>query len=81
MRHERRLVDPHGSAQYIPQSSVIVRNFRIWRNWTQAIAADWYGVTERTWRRWEQDGAPKPVLKRIEQYAKRTGGDALRWLV
>jgi len=76
VRHERRLVpvDPINRAWVIPH------NFRLLRNWTQEIAADWYGVSVRTWRRWETHGAPTHALKRIEQYAKRTGGDALRWL-
>ena len=35
--------------------------------WTQAFAARWYGVSERTWRRWERGELPVPqhVSERI----------------
>lgn len=49
-----------------------LRKFRAIRNFTQAQAAAWYGVSERTWRRWENTGiAPEPVIKRIVSYARR----------
>jgi transcriptional regulator with XRE-family HTH domain len=37
---------------------------RHWRNtqgWTQATAANWYGVTDRQWRRWENGEQPVPL--------------------
>lgn len=49
-------------------SQRIVREFREAMTWTQREAAEWYGVAERTWRRWEhgERQAPTPLLKRIE---------------
>lgn len=75
-RHERRLtaVTPEN------RRSVIPRNYRIVRNWTQAIAAEQYGVSERTWRRYETTGAPEHVLKRIEQYSDRAGSEHAAYL-
>jgi DNA-binding XRE family transcriptional regulator len=43
----------------------IVREFRKALGFTQARAAEWYGVDERTWRRWERKRPPKHLLKRI----------------
>lgn len=42
-------------------------NLRDWRwrrlGWTQAQAAEWAGVTVRTWRRWEHgESRPPPVV-------------------
>lgn len=52
----------------------VLRKFRELRAFTQAQAAAWYGVTERTWRRWENTGiAPVPVMRRIGEYGKRRG--------
>jgi DNA-binding XRE family transcriptional regulator len=58
----------------------IVRNFRILRGWTQGFAAEWYGVNERTWRRWEGGVPPAHVLKRIEQWARRSCPEHLHLL-
>jgi hypothetical protein len=51
---------------------------QLWRReqgWTQQQAAEWYGVHERTWRRYEQtvDGGlvinvPDRLQKRIVEY-------------
>lgn len=62
------------------RARAIIGNFRKLRGWTQQEAADWYGVSVRSWRRWERYHPPRHLLNRIEQYAKRTGGDAIRWL-
>jgi hypothetical protein len=53
-------------------AAVIPHNFRVLRMFTQGLAAQWYGVSERTWRRWESDGAPAHVLKRIASWARKT---------
>lgn len=54
------------------ERGAVLRKFRALRNFTQRQAAEWYGVTERTWRRWENTGvAPLPVIKRIRSYARR----------
>jgi hypothetical protein len=49
----------------------------LWRNcrkkWTQAEAAEWYGVHPRTWRRYEQHRArivPSRLSLRIAELAK-----------
>lgn len=51
----------------LPTSGDHVREWRERRHWTQAEAARWYGVSDRTWRRWEtgETRVPAPVLKRI----------------
>jgi DNA-binding transcriptional regulator YiaG len=38
------------------------------RNMTQPEAAEWYGCSEREWRRWERREVPvpRPLLKRIK---------------
>lgn len=77
-RHERRLIalTPENRRAAIPH------NFRIVRTWTQEVAALWYGVSTRTWRRYEQRGAPPHVLHRIKSWATRTeiGAEHARWL-
>lgn len=73
---ERRLVQVTALNRY----AVIPHNFRVLRGWTQARAAEWYGVSERTWRRWESHGAPEHVLKRIKVYSDRRGGNDELWL-
>lgn len=75
-RHERRLIQPDESNR----RTAIPRNFRLLRNWTQEAAAAWYAVSLRTWRRWEQKGAPDHVLKRIKVYSDRNGGNDGYWL-
>ena len=37
------------------------------RNWTVEEAAGWWGVDERTWRRYEsgERAVPKPLAKRV----------------
>lgn len=59
-----------------------VHNFRVLRNWTQADAAEWWGVSERTWRRWETPGvvAKRALLKRIAQWAKRSCPEYLHYV-
>lgn len=64
-----------------PRTAAIAYNFRMLRRWTQREAAAWYGVSMRTWRRYEQDGAPLPLLNRIAAFAKRGGAAYERWLV
>lgn len=53
-----------------PTNEIAADLLAIWRKhrgWTQVRAARWYGVTERTWRRWERRevNVPPSVLKRI----------------
>lgn len=76
MQRERRLIqlDESNRRRAIPH------NYRLLRNWTQEIAAEWYGVSLRTWRRWEQKGAPEHLLKRIKQHSDRHGGNDALWL-
>lgn len=44
-----------------------LRDWRTRKGWSQARAADWYGVDVRTWRRWERAETPIPlhVWKRV----------------
>jgi len=44
-----------------------LRRFRLSMGWTMAEAAEWYGVTESAWWRWEAGRRPVPlhVLIRI----------------
>lgn len=51
----------------LPTSADHVLAWRERRGWTQAQAARWYGVSVRTWRRWERDEirVPARVLKRL----------------
>lgn len=67
-RHERRVIQPD-AGNY---RSAIPHNFRVIRGWTQAELAEWYGVSVRTWQRYESQGAPRPLLKRIETWARTT---------
>ena len=68
MQRERRTIDiTIGNYR-----SAVPHNFRILRGWSQEIAADWYGVSERTWRRWEDVGAPAHALKRIAVWSRKT---------
>lgn len=62
------------------RARAIPLNFRAVKRWTQAQAAAWYGVSERTWRRYEGVGAPLPVLTRIAAFAKRGGHWHAGWL-
>ena len=64
-----------------PSAAAIPYNFRVVRRWTQRQAAAWYGVTERTWRRYERTGAPQPLLNRIASYARRAGAAHAKWLL
>lgn len=45
----------------------LVKLFRQNRDWTQAEAAEWYGCSERSWRRYEtgERNVPQPLLNRI----------------
>jgi len=45
------------------------RNGQICQGWTQAQAAEWIGVTERTWQRWEAKAPPRWAVKRIVDYS------------
>jgi len=47
--------------------SFAVLTFRLDRDWTQVEAAEWYGCSARTWRRWENAEVqiPRSVLNRI----------------
>lgn len=52
--------------------AVVLKKFRAIKRVTQAEAAKWYGVSERSWRRWEASGrVPLPVMKRVREYARR----------
>lgn len=57
----------------VNEAWVLPRNFRLFRGWTQPEAAAWYGVSERTWRRYELNGAPPPAIERIRSYARGAG--------
>lgn len=50
-----------------------VRLWRANRGFTQREAAEWYGVTERTWQRYEsgERSVPRPLLRRILPLARR----------
>ena len=88
-RHERRLIEPardghspafgHSPALF---PNEIVHNFRILRNWSQANAAEWWGVHVRTWRRYESPTAvpPEPLMKRIAEWGKRSCPEYVRYL-
>lgn len=42
--------------------------------WTQAQAAEWAGVTERTWARWEaREQLPLWLVKRLQDYPQSFG--------
>lgn len=44
------------------------KNNQVRKGWTQAMAAAWYGCSERTWRRWEQmDEVPEPVMRAVQR--------------
>lgn len=45
----------------------VARRLKTGRGWTQADAARWWGVSERTWRRYETvpGAAPLALIKRI----------------
>lgn len=68
------------SFEEYPSAAAIPFNFRLVKHWTQQQAAAWYGVSVRTWRRYETVGAPKPVLNRIAAFARRSGAQYARWL-
>lgn len=53
--------------------AAIVRAFREERGWTQAEAAEWYGCTERSWRRYESCDrpVPLPLLRRVMSRTRR----------
>lgn len=71
MRHhvqrERRIVK-------VAEGGNAIRNYRLLREWTQEIAAEWYGVHVRTWRRWEAGTVPAPqaALNRIRSWVAAT---------
>lgn len=51
-----------------------LKAWRLHRQWTQGQAALWYGVTERTWRRYERGvtHVPRPLINRIEDAQAKT---------
>lgn len=63
-----------GTRQVTPENrrTVIPRNYRMLRDWTQTAAAEHLGVHVRTYRRWEATGAPPWALKRMRDYAIHT---------
>jgi transcriptional regulator with XRE-family HTH domain len=42
-----------------------LRRWRALRGFTQKQAADWYGVSERSWRRYEAGSIPPHVRRRF----------------
>lgn len=50
-----------------PPEPPLLLTFRERRGFTQRQAARWYGVTERSWRRWENGEVrtPRPVVRRV----------------
>lgn len=59
-----------------------VLRFRASRGWTQAQAAKWWGVSVRSWRRWETGASPiptplaariLPALKRLDRAPSKAG--------
>lgn len=80
MRAERRLIERPVTDDFaggtltgnlLPWERV--HNFRVLRGWTQAHAAEWWGVSERTWRRYEAPGwrGDARLLKRIRAWTTR----------
>jgi hypothetical protein len=56
-----------------PANGYALRMWRMAQGWTQVQAAEWYGVHERTWRRYEGWGpmyVPDKLNKRIIEYTK-----------
>lgn len=52
-----------------PMSGLALKEWRETHKWTQAQASDWYGVHERTWRRYEgRPALPMRLWKRIVEY-------------
>lgn len=46
------------------------RNGQVVKGWSQKMAAEWYGCTERTWRMWENTGkVPLRAVKTIVRYS------------
>lgn len=57
-----------------PANGNALKSWRVAQGWTQVQAAAWYGVHERTWRRYENmnDGlVPTKLNKRIYDYTIR----------
>lgn len=89
-RHERRLIEPHfdeyavGRDRFWLDPFESVHNFRVLRGWTQEIAAAWWGVSTRTWQRWESrwydGGVPLALLKRIEEWARRACPENVKYV-
>lgn len=45
------------------------RNNQVVKGWSQKKAAEWYGCSERQWRRWEAaKKVPLPVIKAVIRY-------------
>jgi hypothetical protein len=69
MNDEPTLIFVHGA----PANGNALRLWRVAQGWTQIEAAKWYGVHERTWRRYEGRGpmyVPDKLNKRIQDYTK-----------
>jgi transcriptional regulator with XRE-family HTH domain len=54
----------------------LVRRWRERRGFTQQQAAEWYGVTERSWQRYESGERPVPrplliIVWRSEKHARQ----------
>lgn len=80
--HERRLIAPEERG-HVLNLNERVRNFRLLRGWTQEIAAGWWGVSPRTWQRWEAGwDAPPPraLMKRIVVWARRSCPNFIRYV-
>ncbi len=47
-----------------PLAAAMVREFRLNQRWSQARAAKWFGVHERSWQRWElgERGVPLALV-------------------
>lgn len=82
-RHERRLIEPVDEQQPVALwPNEIVHNYRVLRGWTQEIAATDYGVSIRTWQRYESSThrVPKPLLKQITAWVRRACPEYLRYV-
>lgn len=57
-----------------PANGHALKLWRVAQGWTQEEAAKWYGVHERTWRRYELYGpmfVPNKLNLRIQDYDER----------
>lgn len=86
---ERRLIEPHfdetivGRDRHVLYLHERVRNFRHLHHFSQADAAEWYGVSVREWQRYESGWdtpPPRPLLKRIVAYVRRACPEYIRYV-